>query len=99
MFARSVTTSPQSSPTARVFVLVANPAFCFLLNHLFLCIFATPKGGLYLEHKEVGITQYLLATFLPSQTCRKYLKLRKQQTVSFKAVCFCCKKVVDIAYV
>ncbi|CAM9647401.1 unnamed protein product [Ascophyllum nodosum] len=55
--------------------------------------------GLYLEHPEVGILQYLLATFLPSKSCRKYLKLRKQQRVDFRAACFCHKKVVDIAYV
>ncbi|CAN0334940.1 unnamed protein product, partial [Laminaria digitata] len=56
-------------------------------------------NGLYLEHQEVGIAQYLLTTFLPSQSCRKYLKLRKQQSVDFRAACFCHKRVVDIAYV
>lgn len=55
--------------------------------------------GLYLEHQGVGIAQYMFATFLPSQSCRKYLKLRKQQSVDFRAACFCHKRVVDIAYV
>eukprot|EP00903_Cladosiphon_okamuranus_P017624 g16234.t1 len=55
--------------------------------------------GLYLEHKGVGIAQYMFATFLPSQSCRKYLKLRKQRSVDFRAACFCHKRVVDIAYV
>ncbi|CAN0208920.1 unnamed protein product [Ectocarpus fasciculatus] len=56
-------------------------------------------GGLYLEHQGVGIAQYMFATFLPSQSCRKYLKLRTQQSVDFRAACFCHKRVVDIAYV
>ncbi|CAM9301316.1 unnamed protein product [Hapterophycus canaliculatus] len=56
-------------------------------------------NGLYLEHQGVGIAQYMFATFLPSQSCRKYLKLRKQQSVDFRAACFCHKRVVDIAYV
>lgn len=29
------------------------------------------SDGLHLEHEEVGIAQYLLTTFLPSQSCRK----------------------------
>ncbi|CAM9891327.1 unnamed protein product, partial [Ectocarpus sp. 8 AP-2014] len=56
-------------------------------------------GGLYLEHQGVGLAQYMFATFLPSQSCRKYLKLRTQQSVDFRAACFCHKRVVDIAYV
>ncbi|CAM9362003.1 unnamed protein product [Discosporangium mesarthrocarpum] len=56
-------------------------------------------GGTYLQCQEGGLAQYLVTTFLPSQSCRKYLKLRKQQTVDFRAACFCHKKVVDIAFV
>lgn len=74
------------------------PLFCVLRS--FCGVFANcAADGLYLEHQEVGIAQYLLTTFLPSQSCRKYLKLRKQQSVDFRAACFCHKKVVDIAYV
>ncbi len=69
----------------------------FVVRLLF--VLASASDGLYLEHKGVGITQYMFATFLPSQSCRKYLKLRKQQTVDFRAACFCHKRVVDIAYV
>lgn len=72
-------------------VQLSLPYDCRIVNH--------PSGGLYLEHQEVGIAQYLLATFLPSQSCRKYLKQRCQQTVDFRAACFCHKRVVDIAYV
>lgn len=68
-----------------------------LICFRFLSVVAA--GGLYLEHKEVCIAQYMFATFLPSQSCRKYLKLRKQQSVDFRAACFCHKRVVDIAYV
>lgn len=63
------------------------------------CVRVPVSDGLYLEHKGVGIAQYMFATFLPSQSCRKYLKLRKQQNVDFRAACFCHKRVVDIAYV
>lgn len=62
-----------------------------------LCV--SVSDGLYLEHKGAGIAQYMFATFLPSQSCRKYLKLRKQRSVDFRAACFCHKRVVDIAYV
>lgn len=70
---------------------------CLSVCLSFVCV--ASADGLYLEHKEVGLLQYLLSTFLPSQSCRKYLKLRKQQSVDFRAACFCHKKVVDIAYV
>lgn len=66
---------------------------------MFRFLRVSASDGLYLEHKGVGIAQYMFATFLPSQSCRKYLKLRKQQSVDFRAACFCHKRVVDIAYV
>ncbi|CAM9220942.1 unnamed protein product [Choristocarpus tenellus] len=69
------------------------------LHSIFLQQAAYLTGGLYLQCREPGIVEYLIATFLPSQSCRKYLKLRKQRTVDFRAACFCHKRVVDIAYV
>ena len=54
------------------------------------------SDGLHLEHKGIGIAQYMVATLLPSQSCRKYLK---QQSVDFQAACFRHTRVVDIAYV
>jgi transcription initiation factor TFIIH subunit 3 len=72
---------------------------CVGANSMFLQQAADVTGGIYLHTQEPGILQHLLTVFLPSQSCRRYLKQRRQETVDFRAACFCHRKIIEIAYV
>jgi transcription initiation factor TFIIH subunit 3 len=72
---------------------------CVGANSMFLQQAADVTSGIYLHTQEPGILQHLLTVFLPSQSCRRYLKQRRQETVDFRAACFCHRKIIEIAYV
>lgn len=56
--------------------------------------------GIYMQIKEPkGLLQYLMTAFLPDQAARRSLVQPTQETVDFRAACFCHRMVVDIGFV
>lgn len=49
--------------------------------------------------RQKALLQYLLSVFLPDISMRKLLLLPSQETVDFRAVCFCHHKLVSSAFV
>jgi transcription initiation factor TFIIH subunit 3 len=49
--------------------------------------------------QEDSLLEYFMYLFLPSNRTRQVLRLPNQETVDFRAACFCHKKVVEQAYV
>ncbi len=57
-------------------------------------------GGIYFKPNDPkGLLQYLLTIYLPDPTTRKLLKLPSQESVDFRAMCFCHKEVISTAFV
>lgn len=57
-------------------------------------------GGIYYKPQDhSGLLQYLLSIYLPDPSMRKLLKLPSQDSVDFRAMCFCHKEVISTAYV
>mmetsp|Transcript_20320 Transcript_20320/g.30035 ORF Transcript_20320/g.30035 Transcript_20320/m.30035 type:complete len:283 (+) Transcript_20320:14-862(+) len=56
-------------------------------------------GGIYHQTDERNVLQVLLSQFLPSQSTRKFLKQKGQESVDFRAACFCHRKLIEIAFV
>jgi len=57
-------------------------------------------GGVYIRPTvQEGLLQYLFTVMLPDRLSRRFLRLATQNTVDYRAACFCHKKVVDLAYV
>jgi transcription initiation factor TFIIH subunit 3 len=57
-------------------------------------------GGIYFKPNDANnLLQYLISIYLPDQNMRKILKLPTQESVDFRAMCFCHKKVISTAYV
>ncbi|CAM9749406.1 unnamed protein product [Phaeothamnion confervicola] len=78
------------------------PVDCCVLaagHSMFLQQAAYLSGGFYHSSSEPGLLPALLATFLPSASCRRYLSLRRQESIDFRAACFCHRRVVEVAYV
>ncbi|KAI0318391.1 TFIIH subunit Tfb4/p34 [Amylostereum chailletii] len=67
---------------------------------VFLQQVAHLTGGsyIYLEKRD-ALLQYLLMTFLPPPSMRKFITVPTQDKVDFRAACFCHKNIVDIAFV
>ena len=72
---------------------------CVGSNSMFLQQAADITAGVYLHCQEPAMLQHLLMSFLPSQSCRKYLRQRRQESVDFRAACFCHRRIIEIAYV
>uniref|UniRef100_K3WG36 General transcription factor IIH subunit n=1 Tax=Globisporangium ultimum (strain ATCC 200006 / CBS 805.95 / DAOM BR144) TaxID=431595 RepID=K3WG36_GLOUD len=57
-------------------------------------------GGIYYKPNDhSGLLQYLLSIYLPDPSMRKLLKLPSQDSVDFRAMCFCHKRVISTAFV
>lgn len=57
-------------------------------------------GGVYVRpDRPEALLQYFLHLFLPSHHLRQALRLPKQESVDFRAACFCHRKAVEQAYV
>lgn len=56
--------------------------------------------GIYMQIRSPqAFLQYLMMVFLPDLSSRKHLVVPTQETVDFRAACFCHRKVVDIGFV
>ncbi|RKF81105.1 General transcription and DNA repair factor IIH subunit tfb4 [Golovinomyces cichoracearum] len=56
--------------------------------------------GIYMHLRSPqGFLQYLMMAFLPDLASRKHLVVPTQETIDFRAACFCHRKVVDIGFV
>ncbi|KAG3117309.1 hypothetical protein PI124_g3417 [Phytophthora idaei] len=57
-------------------------------------------GGIYYKPNDhSGLLQYLISIYLPDPFMRKLLKLPSQDSVDFRAMCFCHREVISTAYV
>ncbi|DBA00011.1 TPA: hypothetical protein N0F65_002014 [Lagenidium giganteum] len=57
-------------------------------------------GGIYYKPNDhSGLLQYLMSIYLPDPSMRKMLKLPTQDSVDFRAMCFCHKEVISTAFV
>ncbi|GAB5031450.1 general transcription factor iih [Nannochloropsis oceanica] len=57
-------------------------------------------GGIYIRpERPSALLQYFLHLFLPSHRLRQVLRLPKQESVDFRAACFCHRRAVEQAYV
>ncbi|EEY57658.1 general transcription factor IIH subunit, putative [Phytophthora infestans T30-4] len=57
-------------------------------------------GGIYYKPNDhSGLLQYLISIYLPDPSMRKLLKLPSQDSVDFRAMCFCHREVISTAYV
>lgn len=57
-------------------------------------------GGIYYKPSDFsGLLQYLISIYLPDPSLRKLLKLPSQDSVDFRAMCFCHREVISTAYV
>uniref|UniRef100_M4BTB8 General transcription factor IIH subunit n=1 Tax=Hyaloperonospora arabidopsidis (strain Emoy2) TaxID=559515 RepID=M4BTB8_HYAAE len=57
-------------------------------------------GGIYYKPNDhSGLLQYLIAIYLPDPSMRKLLKLPSQDSVDFRAMCFCHREVISTAFV
>lgn len=57
-------------------------------------------GGIYYKPNDHnGLLQYLMSIYLPDPSLRKLLKLPSQDSVDFRAMCFCHKRVISTAFV
>jgi transcription initiation factor TFIIH subunit 3 len=57
-------------------------------------------GGIYYKPNDAGaLLQYLVSIYLPEPSMRKLLKLPTQDSVDFRAMCFCHQKVISTAFV
>lgn len=57
-------------------------------------------GGIYFKPSDhTGVLQYLLSIYLPDPSTRKLLKLPTQDSVDFRAMCFCHREVISTAFV
>ncbi|KAK1945205.1 General transcription factor IIH subunit 3 [Phytophthora citrophthora] len=57
-------------------------------------------GGIYYKPNDhSGLLQYLISIYLPNPSMRKLLKLPSQDSVDFRAMCFCHREVISTAYV
>ncbi|RKF63525.1 General transcription and DNA repair factor IIH subunit tfb4 [Erysiphe neolycopersici] len=56
--------------------------------------------GIYMHIRNPkGFLQYLMMAFLPDSESRKHLVVPTQETIDFRAACFCHRKVVDLGFV
>eukprot|EP00611_Tribonema_gayanum_P027229 TRINITY_DN6666_c0_g1_i1.p1 TRINITY_DN6666_c0_g1~~TRINITY_DN6666_c0_g1_i1.p1 ORF type:complete len:310 (+),score=26.77 TRINITY_DN6666_c0_g1_i1:73-930(+) len=72
---------------------------CVGPDSVFMQQAADVTGGVYCHVQEPNVLQQLLTLILPSQACRKYLRSKGQETVDFRAACFCHRRLIEIAYV
>lgn len=57
-------------------------------------------GGIYYKPRLIdGLLQYLITLYLPDPNVRKMFRFPSQESVDFRAMCFCHKKAVSTAYV
>ncbi|KAL3671782.1 hypothetical protein V7S43_003691 [Phytophthora oleae] len=57
-------------------------------------------GGIYYKPNDhSGLLQYLISIYLPNPSMRKLLKLPSQDSVDFRAMCFCHREVISTAFV
>ncbi|RLN96469.1 hypothetical protein BBJ28_00000627 [Nothophytophthora sp. Chile5] len=57
-------------------------------------------GGIYYKPNDAGgLLQYLISIYLPDPSMRKLLKLPSQDSVDFRAMCFCHREVISTAFV
>ncbi|RMX70385.1 hypothetical protein DD238_000184 [Peronospora effusa] len=57
-------------------------------------------GGIYYKPNDhSGLLQYLISIYLPDPSMRKLLKLPSQDSVDFRAMCFCHREVISTAFV
>ena len=57
-------------------------------------------GGIYYKPNDhSGLLQYLISIYLPDPSMRKLLKLPSQDSVDFRAMCFCHRDVISTAFV
>lgn len=57
-------------------------------------------GGIYYKpSNQSGLLQYLLSIYLPDRSTRALLKLPTQDSVDFRAMCFCHREVISTAFV
>ncbi|KAI9914842.1 hypothetical protein PsorP6_008492 [Peronosclerospora sorghi] len=57
-------------------------------------------GGIYYKPNDhSGLLQYLISIYLPDTSMRKLLKLPSQDSVDFRAMCFCHREVISTAFV
>ncbi|KAL7681120.1 putative TFIIH subunit Tfb4/GTF2H3, von Willebrand factor A-like domain superfamily [Plasmopara halstedii] len=57
-------------------------------------------GGIYYKPTDhSGMLQYLISIYLPDPYMRKLLRLPSQDSVDFRAMCFCHREVISTAYV
>ncbi|KAJ0411025.1 hypothetical protein ATCC90586_003627 [Pythium insidiosum] len=57
-------------------------------------------GGIYYKPNDANsLLQYLTSIYLPDPSMRKLLKLPTQDSVDFRAMCFCHQKVISTAFV
>ena len=57
-------------------------------------------GGIYYKPNDhSGLLEYLIAIYLPDPSMRKLLKLPSQDSVDFRAMCFCHREVISTAFV
>ncbi|GMF24984.1 unnamed protein product [Phytophthora fragariaefolia] len=55
-------------------------------------------GGIYYKPNDhSGLLQYLISIYLPDPSMRKLLKLPSQDSVDFRAMCFCHREVISTA--
>eukprot|EP00884_Botryococcus_braunii_P000069 jgi/Botrbrau1/10062/Bobra.0355s0018.1 len=74
--------------------VVAGPESAFMQQA------AHMTGGWYLRPKDPGaLLQYLLTVFLADTETRKLLKLPGEESIDFRASCFCHKKAIELGYV
>lgn len=57
-------------------------------------------GGIYYKPNDPNaLLQYLISIYLPEPSMRKLLKLPTQDSVDFRAMCFCHQRVISTAFV
>ncbi|CEG40953.1 general transcription factor iih [Plasmopara halstedii] len=57
-------------------------------------------GGIYYKPTDhSGMLQYLISIYLPDPYMRKLLRLPSQDSVDFRAMCFCHREVISTAHI